>query len=894
MVRPMMVGVDYLPRGTVTLLFSDIEGSTRLLARVGGEAYARLLETHRHILRTAWSDHAGRELGTEGDGFFVVFETALQAVGAAVQAQVGLAGDLWPDGEVRVRMGIHTGTPSAHGDGYVGMDVHRAARIANAAHGGQVVLSSTTAALLPEQLPAGVTLRDLGYHRLKDLPAAEQLYQVCISGQPDAFPPLKSVGSATRLPMFGTPLVGRNGEVAKLVATVGVADVHLVTLTGPGGSGKSRLAAAVAAEISHAAHEGVFFMTFAAETDHDAAWRIIGAAVGVPLERRSRDGVVQELGARRTVLVLDNLDQVLDAGTLVTELLEGAPQATVIATSRHPLHVSAEHQHPVRPLGLPDSNALASVQASPAVALFELNARKVQPEFRVTGQNAADVATICAALDGLPLALELAAARIKVLTPAALRRRLDKVLDIAASSSAMSSRHQSLRATIAWSYALLRPPLQNALRRFGVFSGGADLDAVSAIVLPESQVDTLELVAELVDVSLLDLTEGDDGEPRVALLDTTRAFALEALEQNGELDDVRNLHAQHYLSVVRTLAGWLDDERYLDARDRYTREEGNLHDALAWALPAEAGGVGRGRADLGLQLCAAIAMFWEYGGYYSGTGSIWVQRALARSTQVESPERGHCLRYRAACLAAEGNLEAARDILRQNLILARQLDNPRDLCRALDRIAYVEWQRGDLEAARSHYQEALPLARLAQDQLQLHANLIHYAMLVGTEGNHETALGLHREALEVALQLDNRILVATDRGNVADQLRLMGRIHEAHTLIRELIPEELDLGIPASLITAAEDYAAILAEDGDPESAAALMGGADAARERGNFTRPPQQQAEIQSAINAAMEALPPDEWERAYLRGHRTPLADLLAAVRSADESTRPDSGAP
>jgi class 3 adenylate cyclase len=349
--------VEGLPSGTVSLLFSDIEGSTVLLSRLG-PAYADTLDAQRLVLRRAWAVHGGTEMGTEGDSFFVVFPTAQGAVAAAAQAQRQLAAYPWPEGaRVRVRMGIHTGSPAIHDGGYVGMDVHRAARVAGAAHGGQVVVSDATAHLVSGCLPDGVELRDSGVHRLKDIPAPERLFRLAIDGLQVDFPPLKTLGAASRLPVTATPLVGRDAEVAELTAQLRLPDVRLLTLTGPGGSGKTRLGIALAHRLIDAFPDGVYFVPLAVVTTAEVMWTSIAEVLDVPPEGRAPPGLFRHVAHRSALFVLDNLEQLASADTVVAQLLDHAPQLVVIATSRRPLHVPAEYEHLVPHLSSPTTTA---------------------------------------------------------------------------------------------------------------------------------------------------------------------------------------------------------------------------------------------------------------------------------------------------------------------------------------------------------------------------------------------------------------------------------------------------------------------------------------------------------------------------------------------------------
>ena len=399
-----------LPEGTVTLLFSDIEGSTALLTRLGADLYAGTLSAQRVLLREAFGSHGGQELGTEGDSFYVVFAAAIDAVRSCLAAQRALSSYSWPGGaSVRVRMGLHSGEPARHEDAYVGMDVHRAARIAATAHGGQVVLSEATRQLVQSQLPDEVSLLDLGWHRLKDIEEPERIFQLVAAGLDERFPALKSLGARTSLPLAPTPLVGRVADLEQLRATVLQPDVRLVTLTGTGGVGKTRLALAGASSLSEAFQHGVFFCAMAAVSETEAIWKAIAERLGVGEDRPAPDAVTDYLRTRRALLVLDNLEHLDGAAEVVATLLGAAPELVILATSRRPLHLQGEHEQPLGPLDVPRDPGVEAVTSSGAARLFIQQANMVKPGFAITSENAADIAAICRRLDGLPLAIELAA-----------------------------------------------------------------------------------------------------------------------------------------------------------------------------------------------------------------------------------------------------------------------------------------------------------------------------------------------------------------------------------------------------------------------------------------------------------------------------------------------------
>ena len=445
-----------LPTGTVTLLFTDIEGSTRLLQQLG-ERYAEMLATCRQLLRTAFLRWNGFEVDTQGDAFFVAFARATDAISAVVEMQHAMARRTWPVGvTVRVRMGLHTGEPEPTTEGYVGLDVHHAARIMSAGHGGQVLLSQTTRELVEHDLPEGVSLRDLGEHRLKDINHPIRFFQLVIADLPADFPPLKALDTySNNLPAQPTPLIGREKEVAAVAALLHREEVRLLTLTGPGGTGKTRLGLQVAAELSEAFTDGVFFVNLAPISDPV----FVLPAIAQTLE-------VKELGAhspldllkaslreKHLLLLLDNFEQVVQAAPQVAALLVACPESEDLVTSRMALHVRAEQEFAVPPLALPDPKRLlgpVALSQYEAVALFIIRAQAVKPDFQMTNATAPAVVEICVRLDGLPLALELAAARIKLFPPHALLARLSHRLAVLTGGARDAPlRQQTLRNTLS-------------------------------------------------------------------------------------------------------------------------------------------------------------------------------------------------------------------------------------------------------------------------------------------------------------------------------------------------------------------------------------------------------------------------------------------------------------
>src|SRR6266536_5057065 len=489
-----------LPRGTVTFLFTDIEGSTRLLRELGAEDYANSLAEHRRVLREAFEHHAGVEVDTQGDAFFVAFSTAPGALDAARAAQAEL--------ELPVRMGLHTGTPLLTEEGYVGADVHRAARIAAAGHGGQVLVSASTASLLE---PSNTVLLDLGEHRLKDLSAPERIYQLG-GGE---FSPLKSL-YRTNLPIPATPFLGREQELRDVLGLLSEEDVRLLTLTGPGGMGKTRLGLQVAAEAAERFPEGVFWVPLAPLRDPELVLEAAGQALGVS------DGFADHVADKSVLLLLDNFEHVVEAAGALSEVLSACPNLQLIVTSRELLQVPGEQVYPVPPLEHEDGEAL-----------FLARARAARPDFEA-GEA---VSELCDRLENLPLALELAAARVRVLSPEQLLERLAGRLDLLKAGRGVDPRQQTLRATIEWSFDLLDEDEQRLFVRLAVFRGGCALEAAEEIC--DADLDTL---LSLVDKSVVRVRDGD----RFSMLETVREFAEERLEQSGEADELRLRHAERF------------------------------------------------------------------------------------------------------------------------------------------------------------------------------------------------------------------------------------------------------------------------------------------------------------------------------------------------------------
>ena len=489
-------------------------------------------------------------------------------------------------------MGVHTGEPMLSAEGYVGLDVHHGARIMSAGHGGQVLLSQTTRALVEHDLPEGVSLRDLGEYRLKDLQRPSRLYQLVIADLPADFPPLKTLDSRPHnLPVQFTQLIGREQEVATVQDLLQSEDVRLVTLTGPGGTGKTRLGLQVAAELCDLFTDGVYFVNLAPISDPNIVVPTIAQTLSIRevTSRSLPERLKEELQQKQLLLLLDNFEQVVSAALQVMDLLDACPKLKVLVTSREVLRVRAEREFAVLPLALPDPihlPALTVLSHYAAVTLFIQRAQAVKPAFQLTPMNARAIAEICVWLDGLPLAIELAAARVKLYPPQALLARLEQGLQILTSGARdVPVRQQSLRNTIAWSYDLLNAEEQQLFRWLSIFVGGCTLEAVEAICRSagDERTEVLQTVASLIDKSLVQQT-GQDEEPRLMMLETIREYGLECLAASKELEDTRQAHAQYYLALAAQVEPELSGPQQAEWLERLEREHDNLRAALHWSL----------------------------------------------------------------------------------------------------------------------------------------------------------------------------------------------------------------------------------------------------------------------------------------------------------------------
>jgi len=815
-----------LPTGTVTFLFSDIEGSTRLLQSLG-ERYPAVLETHQALLRATFAAHGGTVIGTEGDSFFVVFPDARRALAGAVASQRALHDYDWPeDARIKVRMGLHTGQGTLGGDNYVGLDVHRAARIAAAGRGGQLLVSATTRGLVEDTLPEHVTLRDLGDHGLRDLERPERLYQVVIPGLPADFPPLRSAEPRQgNLPTPLTSFVGRERALRDVKDLVSRS--KLVTLTGPGGTGKTSLALRAAAELQAEMEDGAFLVRLGSIADPDLVIPAIARAFGIAeqAERQPLELLIEHLRTKNVLLVLDNFEQIMAATEAVGQLLGQTPRVRTLVTSREALGLQGEQQYPVPPLETPDlANlpALDRLAGYEAVSLFVARASAVRQGFTLTADNAAAIAEICARLDGLPLAIELAAATTKVLSPQALLARLVHRLPLLGGASRdVPARQRTLRDTIAWSYDMLPERQRELFARLSVFAGGFTLAAAES-VCGDALGDTFEGLASLVNKSLLRQVETTAEDPRFAMLSTIREFAADQLLAAGQAEALERRHAEHFLALAEGAEPELTGLRSADLLDALAADDDNLRAALDRAMA-------RGWFDVALRLAAALWRYWQMRGHLR-EGSERLGRLLAMPG-VEAHRAAHIAALGAAGSVAYwmGDLPAAQRAYERALALGRQDGDPRTIAESLYNLVFpVRLQGADAEAS-ALLQEAASLFREAGDRGGRAKTL--WALAGMFEEDDAAAMAMSLEAVAIFQELGDRFHEGWVLQSVAVNARHLSQFDESRVRLSQGMEIFREAGDLSAMVVFLGSFADLAAFEGDVARALRLAGAAAASRD---------------------------------------------------------------
>jgi predicted ATPase/class 3 adenylate cyclase len=833
------------PTGTVTFLFTDIEGSTRLLQQVS-RAYPEILAEHHRLIRDAVGGYRGVEVKTEGDAFFVAFRTAGDGVMAAVTAQRALAAQMWSaEVTLRVRMGVHTGEVGLAGDEYVGLDVHRAARIAAAAHGGQVLISQSTRELVAGALPDGVTLADKGEHRLKDLDRPEHLYQLVIAGLAADFPPIRSLSARFEiLPAQLSSFIGREAEVGRIRELLN--GTRLLTLTGPGGTGKTRLSIQAALAAGDAFPDGVVFVPLAPISDPQLVAGTIRQTLSLKEElgHSSVETVADRIRGSRMLLILDNFEQVLGATEVVSGLLEGTQEPKILVTSRAPLHLAGEQDFPVPPMRLPDARDAGNLEVltqSEAVALFMQRAATVRPDFTLNASNAMAIVEICARLDGLPLALELAASRIRLLPPEALLSRLQRRLDVLQSSATgRTDRQRTLRGAIDWSYNLLDEADRAAFRSFAIFVGGWDLEDAEAVASSgkRGELDLLDVLDRLVDHSLA-RQDARSGEPRFGMLETIREYGIEQLGQAGELDTVARAHAQRFLQLAIELGPTFTASP--NALDRAARQHDNIRAALRWAID-------HGELELAMEAVGALWRFWHLRGHLR-EGERWASEVLAKASEGSSHGRTRALNGLGGLRYWLGDYASARSAYEAMLDAARSIGDRTSEAEASYSLGFIYGIDHDYEAARVAYRESGRVAGLIGDRTGVANGMMGVAQMSLLDGRYAEARDGMAQVVPIFEAVGDRYLYFNALGVLGRVLQYLGEHEGARAAALEQLDGSIELGDGTMTAMALHDLASDVAQSRDFECAMRLEGASRALVDRLGGGAP-----------NALIGVLQPDE----------------------------------
>jgi predicted ATPase/class 3 adenylate cyclase len=870
------------PRSSFTFLFTDIEGSTRLWEE-HAEEMTLALARHDTLLSEVFSSHGGHIFKMMGDSVLVAFREPSPAVRAAVAAQHALAAEEWETPRpIRVRVALHRGLAEQRNADYFGPTLNRTARLLAAGHGGQVLLSRAVHDAL--DLDGDLSLRDLGERRLRDLTIPEHIYQVLAPGLPRDFPPLRSLEVLpNNLPAAASSFIGRERETAEVKRLL--SQSRLVTLLGPGGTGKTRLSLEVAAEVLEQFSDGVWLVELATMVDPDEVLTAVAAALGLREEReRPLHEILHEyVRSRQLLLILDNCEHLIDAcARLAASLMRAAPRLRILASSREALGVPGESAFSVLSLAMPDvheahwtgASLLARLGDFPALQLFEERGSAVQPAFRLTEENALTIAKICWRLDGIPLAIELAAARLRMLTPEQIYRRLDDRFRLLTSGArTMLPRQQTLTALIDWSYDLLSEKEQMLLRRSAVFARGRTLRALEAVCAGDGLEadEIMDLCQQLVDKSLFSTEEGENGRARYVLLESIWEYARAKLENSGETARVSSRHLDYFLRVAEETAPQLTSTAIAPALAHLAVEHVNFRMALEWSAEAPEG------VERGLSLAAALGRYWEIRSHLR-EGRDHLRALLGRpEAQAATAPRAYGLRAAGRLAWCGDDDAAARRLFREATALFRQLGLERESMLVEAMLGFVEWSDGYSDAAEVQFLKAELFARERGDTQILAMALSGLGSLAASAGELAQARAKKEEGLALYRTLGDEWVVGLISWSLARVVTAQGELAYARTLMSEALALAQHFANEWLVPSLLDNYAVIARNEGNPALGVRLLAAAEALRNRLGVTLTTRDQADTDRVRESLRAQLPAEEFTRATAEGARLPLDEIL-----------------
>jgi len=875
------------PTGTITFLFTDIEGSSRLWERYPVDM-GPALTRHDAIVRAAIEGQGGYIFKTAGDAFYGAFETASGALEAAVAAQRALFRNTWDEtGPLRVRMAIHTGAAEFRENDYFGPSMNRTARLLAAGHGGQTLLSFASEELVRDHLLKGVSLRDLGERRLKDLNRPERIFQLIVEGLPTEFPPLRSMEVVpNNLPVQLTSFIGREREMTEVKRLLGT--THLLTLTGTGGTGKTRLSLQIAADILESFADGVWLVELAALTEPDTLVETVATVLGVreEPERPLLTTLVNYLQAKSLLLILDNCEHLIAAvARLADTLLRACPNLRILASSREAMGIAGETTWAVPSLSLPDlwrdkltgAELIEALSQYEAVRLFVDRATAVQPSFVISNENAPAVAQICWRLDGIPLAIELAAARVKVLTLDQISKRLDDSFRLLTGGSRTAlPRQQTLRALIDWSYDLLSEQEKKLLRRLSVFARGRTLEAVEEVCSGDGvdEDDMLDMLSQLVDKSLVTREVEPGGEPRYYILESVWQYGRGKLEEAGEMPALRARHVAYFLKFVESAEPKLYGPEQLVWLEKLEYERLNLRYALEWCMESPEAVIS------GLRLAGALSRFWEVRSHLNQARERYAELLALPGAAARTIIRAKALAGAGRLAWCQDDNVAAHAYFTDALSIFRELDNKRLTALTLAYLAFVERSQGEMEKSRAFFEECLQYSRQSGDEQLMAIGQSGQGTLAADDGDLQGARELKEKSLIIYRKIGDIYIISMLSWSLSRVVTALKDYTTARTLLEDSVTTSRQLGNKWIMPYFLEGFGDVLIGEGNAKRAAKLYGSAEVLREKIGLSMPPTDRIFYDRAVGSMREALSPDIFQESWDAGRAMKLEQALACA--------------